>query len=94
MKAKFIGKSYGTGFDKDYIYLEYEYKGRSYEVYEHTTKGNEPLSWQHKNAQARIDREIELEEKMSQNKEQVETVEESLNKFFEYLETGVWNDNK
>lgn len=92
MKAKFISKSYGTGFNKDYIYLEYEYKGRRYEVYEHRTKGNEPLSWQHKNAQSRIDREIELEEKQSHHKQQVETVQESLDKFFEYLETGVWND--
>jgi hypothetical protein len=86
MKAKFIGKYYGTGFDRDYVYLEYEYRGRKYEVYENRAKGNEPLSWQHKNAQARIDDEIETEEKRSQNKEQIETVEESLDYFFKMLD--------
>lgn len=86
MKAKFIGKYYGTGFDRDYVYLEYEYRGRKYEVYENRAKGNEPLSWQHKNAQARIDDEIENEEKRSQNKEQIETVEESLDYFFRMLD--------
>lgn len=86
MKAKFIGKYYGTGFDRDYVYLEYEYRGRKYEVYENRAKGNEPLSWQHKNAQARIDNEIEIEEKRSQDKEQIETVEESLDYFFRMLD--------
>lgn len=86
MRAKFINKYYGTGFDGDYVYLEYEYRGRKYEVYENRAKGNEPLSWQHKNAQARIDAEIEGEEKRSQNKEQIETVEESLNYFFKMLD--------
>lgn len=86
MKAKFIGKYYGTGFDRDYVYLEYEYRGRKYEVYENRAKGNEPLSWQHKNAQARIDDEIENEEKKSQNKEQIETIEESLDYFFRMLD--------
>lgn len=88
MKAKFIGKYYGTGFDRDYVYLEYEYRGRKYEVYENRAKGNEPLSWQHKNAQARIDREIELEKSNFVG----ESVQEGLDKFFEYLETGVWNE--
>lgn len=61
-KSTYIGKSY----DRDYVYLEYEYRGHRYEVYEHKTKGNEPLSWQHANNQARIDRLIELEEKEEQ----------------------------
>lgn len=60
-KAKFIGKCYGTGFDRNMVYLEYEYRGHRYTVYENRAKGNEPLSWQHKNAQADIDRDIELE---------------------------------
>lgn len=66
MKAKFIGKTYGSGYDKDFVFLEYEYRGRQYEVYENRAKGNEPLSWQHKNAQARIDRQIELEKNQIQ----------------------------
>ena len=52
MKAKYIGKSY----DKQFVYLEYEYRGKRYTVYENRAKGNEPLSWQHKSEQARIDR--------------------------------------
>lgn len=55
MKAQYIGKHYGTGYDRDMVYLEYEYRGHRYEVYENRAKGNEPLSWQHRNAQARID---------------------------------------
>lgn len=66
MKAKFIEKTYGSGYDKDFVFLEYEYRGRQYEVYENRAKGNEPLSWQHKNAQARIDRQIELEKNQIQ----------------------------
>ena len=61
MKATFIGKYYGKGFDRNMVYLEYEYRGRTYTVYENRAKGNEPLSWQHRNAQADIDRSIELE---------------------------------
>ena len=68
MKAKFIGKSYGRGYDKDFVYLEYEYRGHTYEVYENRAKGNEPLSWQHKNAQAMIDRQIEIAEKSKTHK--------------------------
>lgn len=59
MKAKYIGKSFYRG----YVYLEYEYRGHRYEVYEHETKGGEPLAWQHGNAQARIDKEIECKAK-------------------------------
>ena len=55
MKAKFIGKYYGTGFDRNMVYLEYEYRGHKYTVYENRAKGNEPLSWQHKAEQDRID---------------------------------------
>jgi hypothetical protein len=66
-KAKFINKYYGTGYQRDFVFLEYEYKGKKYEVYENRAKGNIPLSWQHKNAQIEIDVQIEREEK--QNKE-------------------------
>ena len=59
MKAKFIGKRYGTGYERDYIFLEYEYRGRRYEVYENRAKGNEPLSWQHKAEQLRIDKIVD-----------------------------------
>ena len=87
MKAKFISKSYDR-YDRNAVYLEYEYKGRRYEVYEHMTKGNEPLRWQHANAQARIDRAIELEEKTKNNKknEEVMSFAESLDYFFELVD--------
>lgn len=62
-KAKFIGKTYGTGYNRDFVYLEYEYRGHTYEVYENRARGNEPLAWQHRNEQARIDRLIEDAEK-------------------------------
>lgn len=63
MKAKYIGKYYGSGFDRNMVYLEYEYRGHTYTVYENRAKGNEPLAWQHKTAQDRIDRIIETESK-------------------------------
>ena len=56
MKAKYIGKHCGRGYDRDSIYLEYEYRGMTYTVHENRAKGNEPLSWQHKTEQDRIDR--------------------------------------
>ena len=59
MKAKFIGKYYGTGFDRNMVYLEYEYRGCRYTVYENRARGNEPLSWQHRAEQDRIDATID-----------------------------------
>ena len=55
MKAKFVKKYNGTGFDRNATYLEYEYRGMRYTVCENKSKGNEPLSWQHKTEQNRID---------------------------------------
>lgn len=62
MKAKFIRKYYGSGHERNFAFMDYEYRGCEYTVYINTAKGNEPLSWQHKSEQARIDRLIELEE--------------------------------
>lgn len=79
MEAKYIGKYYGTGYDRHMIYLEYEYKGRTYTVYINTAKGNEPLNWQHKAEQARIDKIIEEEEKQKQyTKEEIEKAQKEL----------------
>ena len=71
-KAQFKCKYYGTGFDRDMVYMEYEYRGHVYTVYENRAKGNTPLAWQHRNEQDRIDVEIEREEK---HKEYVATHE-------------------
>lgn len=80
-KATFIGKTYGTGFDRDSVYLEYEYRGHRYEVYENRRKGNEPLSWQHRNAQAEIDQAIELEGKIKSTEDAMV----GFNLFWEYV---------
>ena len=63
MKAKFIGKWTDTSFGQYIVYLEYEYRGKRYTVYENRCKGNIPLAWQHKNEQLSIDAMIEREEK-------------------------------
>ena len=79
MKAKYIGKYRGTGYNRHMIYLEYEYRGYIYTVYENTAKGNEPLSWQHKAEQARIDKIIKEEEKQKQyTKEEIEKAQKEL----------------
>lgn len=59
MKAKYIRKYYGTGYDRNSVYLEYEYRGMTYTVYENRSKGNEPLAWQHKAEQSRIDKIVD-----------------------------------
>jgi hypothetical protein len=63
MKAEYIGKYYGTGYDRDSVYLEYRYRGHRYEVHENRAEGNEPLAWQHRSEQDRIDRLIDTEER-------------------------------
>lgn len=68
-KAKYIGRC-ADKYDRDSVELEYEYRGETYYVHIHNTKGNEPLAWQHKNAQSRIDNLIELDEKYKQADEQ------------------------
>lgn len=80
-KAEYSGKYYSNGYE----IKEYKYRGRTYETYTHRTKGGEPLRWQHANAQARIDAEIEIEERSKNNTEKTETVEESLDYFFSLM---------
>lgn len=62
-KAKFLSRYEYRNFNDDIVELEYEYRGHKYTVEENRSKGNEPLSWQHRNAQARIDSMIEMEER-------------------------------
>lgn len=62
-KAKFIRKYYGTGYDRNMVYMDYEYRGCEYTVYENRGKGNIPLAWQHRNEQAHIDEMLERESK-------------------------------
>ena len=86
MEAQFIRKYYGTGFDKNYIYYDYEYRGHEYTVYVCSTKGNEPLSWQHKNEQARIDNLIELEQKQKENDTNIMPADKAIDKLFGFWE--------
>ena len=84
-KAKYIGR-YSDKYDRDSVTLEYKYRNETYAVYVNNTKGNEPLSWQHKNAQARIDHEIELKEKYKQaDKQEHMSFDESLEYFFSVI---------
>ena len=86
MKAKFICK-YIDKYQKDILYLEYEYRGHTYSVYQNISKGNEPLSWQHRYEQDRIDRLIDMEEKQTnQDSKNSVSVEQSINELFEYWE--------
>lgn len=61
-KAKFIRKFYGRGYDRDTVYLEYEYKGYTYYVTENLTRGNESLASQHKTEQYFIDLKVGQQE--------------------------------
>ena len=53
-------------------------------MYENRAKGNEPLAWQHRNAQAMIDRNIEISEKSNNG----EPAQVGLDLFFASLEEG------
>ena len=89
-KAQFKGSYYGTGFDRNMIYADFEYRGHTYTVYENRSKGNIPIAWQHRNAQASIDAEIEREEKRKEYEETHEhryedTAEYGFNLFWKYV---------
>ena len=96
MKAKFISKYAHKEFNEFIVELEYEYRGHRYTISENRSKGNEPLSWQHKNAQAEIDRLIELENRPKDDDEH-ESIDEIMAKWFYSTETGdlsVWEGEK
>ena len=95
-KAKFIGKWLGSGFDRDSVYLEYEYRGRTYTVYKNLSKGNEPVSRQHRNAQNAIDRYIETEEKLKKFNEsgKAESLETGFNSFWDFVPQGENEENE
>lgn len=65
MKAKYLGIAWterANGYKRNV--LEYEYRGYKYQVTDYGWQG-EPLLWQHKNEQARIDEIIEKEKHKS-----------------------------
>ena len=86
MKAKYIGKYVDTSYGQHMVYLEYEYRGHRYTVYENRCKGNIPLSWQHANEQGRIDSLIEMESRPKVDPE----IESGLAMLWNYFETGIF----
>lgn len=86
MKAKFIRKYSGTGYEKDFVFLDYEYKGHIYTIYQNYAKGNEPLSWQHRTAQDRIDKIIETEN-ISNDNEQVQNIDRVFEELYKTWES-------
>lgn len=86
MKAKYLGRYEINKYGKHFVYLEYEYRGYKYTLYENLNQGNEPLSWQHKAEQARIDKIIEIEEKEKNNKNSCIYIEKMLKTLYEYWE--------
>lgn len=90
MKAKYIGKWTDTSFGQHMVYLEYEYRGHRYTVYENRCKGNIPLSWQHANEQGRIDSLIEMESKPKKPFDPADTCEAALDALWNYFETGIF----
>lgn len=88
-KATFIRKYYGKEFERDFVFLVYEYRGHEYTVYENRANGNEPLSWQHKSEQARIDRLVEdWESKPKKLYRYEDSAQCGIDKFSEFLSTG------
>ena len=88
-KATFIRKYYGTGYSAHMVYLDYEYRGHEYTVYENRAQGNEPLSCQHHAEQNRIDRLIEQEEHKGATQSTPcryeDTPQYAVDQFFNYI---------
>lgn len=88
MRAKLIEKYYDK-HQPDLIFMDYEYRGHVYTVYENRAKGSEPLSWQHKIAQSKIDTLIKNEKNESKKMHCYEdTAEYGFNLFWDMVEKG------
>lgn len=83
MNARFFGKYYSC---EGFPILIYEYKGKKYEVIDYGWHGGEPLSWQHKNEQAKIDQEIVMENKRMNSDFVEESAEAGLEMFWKSFE--------
>ena len=85
-KAKFVRKYYGKGYDRDFVFLDYEYRGYEYTVEENRAKGNIPLSWQHRSEQARIDRLIDEENNPKKQYRYEDSGEYGFDLFMRYVD--------
>lgn len=83
-KAKFLSKYRYRKYNENITEITYEYRGHKYTVDINHNKGNEPLAWQHRNAQGRIDTIIEIENK-KQEKSGI-SVDEALQEFLKYCD--------
>lgn len=69
--------------------LIYEYRGKTYLITAYDNGYEETLRDQHKKEQARIDDELDNPQPI---KPYTGDADKAFNKFFEYLETGIWED--
>lgn len=83
-KAKFLSKYRYRKYNENITEITYEYRGHKYTVDINHNKRNEPLAWQHRNAQGRIDTIIEIENK-KQEKSGI-SVDEALQEFLKYCD--------
>ena len=79
---------YTNDWGETFRFNVYEYRGHEYEVEENLSKGgSEPLAWQHRNEQARIDRIIKMDEMPeAANDPDWASVDEVMNELFECWE--------
>lgn len=85
MKAKFVQAYRYQECGRSIVELEYEYKGHKYTVMEDKSKGNEPLAWQHRTEQDRIDRLVEMENRHETESSGI-SVDEALAEFLRLAE--------
>lgn len=81
--AKLIKKEYTL---EGFPMLTYLYRGKQYKVIDYGWHGGEPLSWQHKNEQAKIDQEITMENKRMNSNFVEEPAEVGLEMFWKLFE--------
>ena len=81
--AKFIKKEYTL---EGFPMLTYSYLGKQYQAIDYGWHDGEPLSWQHKNEQAKIDQEIEMENKRMNSDFVEEPAEVGLEMFWNSFE--------
>ena len=81
--AKFIKEEYTL---EGFPILTYSYRGKQYQVIDYGWYGIGSLSWQHKNEQAKIDQEIEMENKRMNSDFVEESAEVGLEMFWNSFE--------
>ena len=89
MNAVLIGK-FKDKYNAYRTDLLYEYRGKTYLITAYDNGYSESLRDQHKREQARIDRELLENQKPIQP--YTGEADKALEQFFEYLDTGVWED--